>query len=111
MLTLKRLGSGALLAVLLAACSSAAPVPPGGGVGGPTGGRSGTGGQPTSSIDSCAILSDAEIQAGTGSAVLERRTSNLRPDVFPSICDITLDDGSFLTVSVRSNGGNAMYET
>ena len=49
------------------------------------------GGGSTAAIDSCAVLTDEEIEAATGQKVTERSISNLRPDVFPSICDIELD--------------------
>ena len=66
---------------------------------------------PGFAIDSCTLLSDAEIEAATGHAVVERQLSALRPDVFPSICDIELDGGGSLTVSIRSSGGRSLYET
>ena len=68
------------------------------------------GGGPAASIDSCALLSDAEIEAATGQRVTERTPSTLT-QVFSSVCDIELDGGGFLTVSVLPTGGRAMYET
>jgi hypothetical protein len=67
--------------------------------------------QPGLTVDACTVLSDAEIQAATGESVVERQLSDLRPDVFPSICDIELDGGGSLTVSVRASGGRSLYET
>jgi hypothetical protein len=62
-------------------------------------------------IDACTLLSDAEIAAATAQNVVNRQLSALRPDVFPSICDIELDGGGSLTVSIRATGGRSLYET
>jgi hypothetical protein len=102
-----RLVLSASLALLLAACGGpgAQPTLP------QTPDPSGPGQSPSvGSIDSCSLLSDGEIEAATGQRVVDRQLSALRPDVFPSICDIELDGGGSLTVSVRSSGGRSMYE-
>jgi hypothetical protein len=62
-------------------------------------------------IDACTLLSDGEIEAATGQSVVNRQLSALRPDVFPSICDIELNGGESLSVSVRATGGRSLYET
>jgi hypothetical protein len=107
-----------LFALTVLACGGpgGVPMPAGSGRSGtqpnPVGsvGTNGTGGS-AADIDSCAVLTDAEIEAATGEKVTERSISALRPDVFPSICDIELDGGGSLTISVRSSGGRSMYET
>jgi hypothetical protein len=73
------------------------------------GGPGGAGG-PTTTIDSCTILTDQEIEAATGQKVVERRPSTLT-QVFSSVCDIELDGTGSLTVSVLPTGGRSMYET
>lgn len=103
-----------VLSLILAACGGAAPPAAssgsGDGVGGPIGGLPTQPGQVASAIDSCALLSDEEIEAATQEGVSERRVSTLT-QVFPSVCDIVLDGGGSLTVGVRSPGGRNMYET
>lgn len=92
----------ACLAVAVAACGgtpAARPAPPSaGGSSGPT------------AIDSCTLLSDAEIEAATGQRVVERTASTLT-QVFPSVCDIELDGGGSLTISILASGGRSLYET
>ena len=103
-----------LVALVLTACGgTAAPATPvpGSGTGGGPGPLSSTLlGQAAGPIDSCALLSDEEIEAATGERVSERRVSTLT-QVFPSVCDILLENGGSLFVSVLSSGGRAMYET
>jgi hypothetical protein len=133
---LKTLCAGAVLAVMTVACSAMVPAatPGAPGVPGRTPAPGGSaapdapsgrppvsvppipGGVPTTgpaapgaNIDSCALLTDAELMSGTGHAVVSRAPSTLTR-VFPSVCDIELDVGS-LTVSVMSVGGRSMYET
>jgi hypothetical protein len=65
---------------------------------------------PSANIDSCTVLSDAEIQAATGHRVLEMTPSHLTR-VFPSVCDIDLEAGGTLTIGITSSGGRSMYET
>lgn len=110
--TITWLLAASIASVIIVACSGAPAtfVPPADGTAGSPGGNQGQPGQVASSLDSCAVLSDAEIEAATGESVVERKTSALRPDVFPSICDIELDGGGSLTVSVRASGGRSMYE-
>src|SRR3954470_7632484 len=103
-------------AALFAACSGA----PAGSSAVPGGGRpsanpadaSGAAqpGQPGASIDSCSVLSDEEIQAATDELPTQREPSTLT-QVFSSVCDIDLDNGGSLTVSVLPRGGKQMYET
>jgi hypothetical protein len=89
-----------MLALLAAGCGGASiPTPP-----------AGTGQTPpAAAIDSCTLLSDEEIEVATGHGVLERSASTLT-QVFPSVCDIDLEDGGSLTVSVLQAGGRSMYE-
>jgi hypothetical protein len=96
-----------MLVLTLAGCGgapagSASPSSPG--LGSPT-----PAGQPAGLIDSCSLLSDQEIEAGTGYSVSERQSSTLT-QVFSSVCDIELDDGGTLVVSVLHSGGRSMYE-
>ncbi|HUG47949.1 MAG TPA: hypothetical protein VMP67_06000 [Candidatus Limnocylindria bacterium] len=106
-----KIASGALLALIVAACGGAAGPPLPGAPGGTDRPRPDVPtqpGQPAGSIDSCALLSDEEIEAATGTGVVERRPSTLT-QVFPSVCDIQLDGGE-LTLGVKSSGGREMYE-
>jgi hypothetical protein len=109
----------AILVGLIAACSGggsvAAPgmptIPPGGGAGSLPSGVPvvpGQPGQPAGSIDACALLTDEEIRAGAGHEVVERIQSTLT-QVFPSVCDMQLDEGQ-LVVSAMASGGRALYE-
>lgn len=111
MRVMTQLVAGSLLAFVVAACSAA---PAGPGVPGSSGltppGVSSAPGQPAGVIDACAVLSDAEIKAAALEGVGQRRQSTLT-QVFPSVCDIVLEDGGSLTVSVLATGGRAMYET
>jgi hypothetical protein len=65
---------------------------------------------PGLSIDACTLLSDAETEAATGEGVLDRTPSTLT-QVFRSVCDIELDGGGSLTVSVLGSGGRSLYAT
>jgi hypothetical protein len=65
---------------------------------------------PGLTIDACALLSDADLLAATGSAVSSREVSHLTR-LFPSVCDIELDGGGSLTVSVMPTGGRLLYDT
>jgi hypothetical protein len=117
-----RIGAAALLTVVTFACSSVSPAAPGGpgsstvgDAGRPTANPANPGGpaqpgQGGASIDSCSILSDEEIQAATDELPTQRRASTLT-QVFSSVCDINLDNGGSLTISVLPQGGKAMYET
>ncbi len=112
---INKLASVVVLTLILTACGGGAPQPAatsgnGEGEGGPVAGLPTQPGQVASAIDSCALLSDEEIQAATDEGVSERRVSTLT-QVFPSVCDIVLDGGGSLTVGVRSPGGRSMYET
>ena len=111
----------ASLALFLAACgasgapASAGPVSGGGGGGGsglPAGVTLPPGAVPTTSvpaaIDSCTLLSDDEIKLATGEGVSERKPSTLT-QVFSSVCDVTLDGGGSLTVSILPSGGRDMW--
>ena len=107
----------AALTLLVLGCGGGGPSPvatltPGTGAATPTpaGGSAATV-APGFTIDACTLLSDTEIAAATGYQVADRQLSALRPDVFPSICDIELDSGGALTVSARSTGGRGLYET
>jgi hypothetical protein len=80
------------------------------------GSGSGPGSRPTpaatgeaATIDSCTLLSDAEITAATSHGVNSRTPSTLT-QVFSSVCDIDLDGGGALTVSVLPSGGRSLYE-
>jgi hypothetical protein len=103
----------AALALLISACGGGGPTPAPGSTPTPGSGSATTG--PTNplpaTIDACTLLSDAEVEAATGYGVTSQQLSNLRPDVFPSICDIELDSGGALTVSIRASGGKELYET
>lgn len=66
-------------------------------------------GSPAAAIDSCTLLSDDEIEGATGKGVSQRTPSTLT-QVFSSVCDVDLDGGGSLTVSVLSSGGRQMYE-
>ena len=102
---ISKLATCAVLTLTLAGCGGAATVPTPAGPGGPA-----PTGQPAGSIDSCSILSDEEIAEATGQGVSERVPSTLT-QVFPSVCDIELDGGGSLVVSVLHTGGRSMYET
>ncbi len=100
-----------LIGSLVAACSSAPAITM------PT--RSGTvdesptgqGVDPaTSPVDACQLLSDQEIRIATGQDVSDRTASTLT-QVFPSVCDISLDGSGSLTVSILPTGGRSLYET
>ncbi|HEX8025185.1 MAG TPA: hypothetical protein VF484_03175 [Candidatus Limnocylindrales bacterium] len=96
----------AFAVVAIAGCGS-------GGAQGPTPTRppaGATGATAASAIDSCALLTDDEIHAGTGQGVSSRKPSTLT-QVFSSVCDIDLDGGGSLTVSVLPTGGKSLYET
>jgi len=115
----------ASLALLLAACgasgapSAAGPTSGGGGGGG--GGASGLpagvtlppGAIPTTdvpaTIDSCTLLSDEDIKAATSEGVTERKPSTLT-QVFSSVCDVTLDGGGSLTVSILPSTGKQLWD-
>jgi hypothetical protein len=100
-----------LIALLVAGCNGLAALPS---ATRPTSGApaasavasTGIGG---ASIDSCAVLSDTDIFAATGEKVLSRKASTLT-QVFPSVCDIELDNGGSLTVSVKASGGKQLYD-
>lgn len=107
-----RVLQGCVLAGAVAACGGSGAVPPTSGPGGngaqpPVAGS--PGGGPIAAIDSCTLLSDEEIEAATGQRVTERSPSTLT-QVFSSVCDIELDAGGSLTVSVLPTGGRSMYE-
>ena len=102
---ISKLATCALLTLILAGCGGASAVPTAAGPGNPT-----AAGQPAGAIDSCSILSDEEIAMATGQDVSERSPSTLT-QVFPSVCDIELDGGGTLVVSVLHTGGRSMYET
>lgn len=112
MATLANFARWALLTTLIAGCSAAAPVGPRG-----PGAPEGAPGSPdrippggaAGSIDACTLLTDAEIEAAADERVTERRQSTLT-QVFPSVCDIPLDQGGSLTVGVLAPGGRSMYE-
>jgi hypothetical protein len=59
-------------------------------------------------VDACALLTDAEIEAATRVAVASREPSRLI-GWFSSSCDIGLEGGS-LTVSILPEGGREMWE-
>ena len=61
-------------------------------------------------IDACTLLSDKELLDATGAQVLTRRQSTLT-QVFPSVCDLSLDDGAEVTIGVRYPGGRQFYES
>jgi hypothetical protein len=107
---------------LVAACGGQTlgiPTPPAASSG-PTGNTSlppaGGSTDASAGIDACALLTDDEVEAGTGEAVDSREHSTLTR-VFPSVCDIGLEGGSVfggagsLTVEVMTTGGKQMYET
>jgi hypothetical protein len=98
----------ASIATLVAACGGSSPgaastASPGGVAPGQTGGGA------AASVDSCRLLGDDAILAGTGERVSSKAPSTLT-QVFSSVCDIELDGGGKLTVRVLPTGGRAMYE-
>jgi hypothetical protein len=122
----RRLAALLALAFFLSACGGQTlgiPTPPGGGGpaggGGPTAGGVPTANQPApagASIDACALLTDAEVTAGTGEAVTSRKHSTLT-QVFPSVCDLELSGGGSvfggnpsLSIKVLATGGKTLYE-
>lgn len=109
---LMKLPAVGLLALLFIACGGASGPPLPGAPGStdrPLPGTTTPPGEETGSIDACTVLSDEEMKAATGQAVIERRASTLTR-VFPSVCDIQLDGGGSLTVSVKASGGREMFE-
>ena len=96
-------------ALLIAACGGGASPTPTLAPGATPVGATPTNAVPAT-IDACTLLSDAEITAATGQKVTERTNSTLT-QVFPSVCDIELDGGGSLTVSIMASGGRMMYET
>ena len=103
------------LALVITACGSSTPsagAPVGGGAGAGAGAgashAAATGAAVPAAIDSCAVLSDEEIEAGTREKVTSRKASTLT-QVFSSVCDIELDGGGKLTVGVLTPGGREMY--
>ncbi len=62
------------------------------------------------SIDSCTVLSDADFAAATQENVTSRSASTLTK-VFRSVCDIELDGGGSVTISILPSGGRVLYET
>src|SRR5262249_14327986 len=97
------------MAATVAACAGSSPgaastASPGGDAPGRT-----SGGAAAATVDSCQLLGDDAIQAGTGEHVSSRSPSTLT-QVFSSVCDIELDGGGKLTVRVLPTGGRAMYE-
>jgi hypothetical protein len=125
----KRLGTAALLLVVAACGGTGQTAPPNAGQtqSAPTAGAPAQasdapsilipGGVPTpgavapgATIDSCALLSDADLLAATGYPVAVREVSHLTR-LFPSVCDIEMEDGGALSVSIMPTGGRVMYET
>ena len=111
----------ASLALLVAACgasgapSAASPTSAGGGgaSGVPAGATLPPGAIPTTdvpaTIDSCTLLSDDDIKLATGEGVTERKPSTLT-QVFSSVCDVTLDGGGSLTVSILPTTGKQLWD-
>ena len=126
----------ATLALVLAACgASGGPAAAGPATGGPSSGAgaganggSATGGvSPTlpggatlppgavpttdvpATIDSCTVLSDEDIKLATNEGVTERKPSTLT-QIFSSVCDITLDGGGSLTVSILPSTGKQLWD-
>jgi hypothetical protein len=121
-MTLRRSLLPATLALVLAACGgtpNASPSRPGGA--NPSGGTAaGTdraslppGAVPTTSvpatIDSCTLLSDDEVKLATGEGVAERKASTLT-QVFSSVCNLALDGGGSLTLSILPSTGKKLWD-
>ncbi len=112
----------ASLTLIVAACgasgtpASAGPIS---GAGGTTAGSPAPGvtlppgAIPTTSVpatvDSCTLLSDEEIKAATDEGVSDRKPSTLT-QVFSSVCDVALDGGGALTVSILPSTGKQLWD-
>jgi hypothetical protein len=112
----------ATLVLVLAACGGTPNASPSGPVGASSsGGALGgadrpslpPGAVPTTSvpatIDSCKLLSDDEIKLATGEGVVRRKASTLT-QIFSSVCDVDLDGGGSLTVSILPSTGKKLWD-